>query len=296
VPTVTLVDLLAQQWGLHGASATPLGGGMNSRTWLVQHGGNTYVAKEVTARDLPSLTNGCAVASRLADAGLRTGRPVPTTDGSLVVPRPATALLEHVPGRELDGSTAEEQRWMADTLAAVHAAGDRTTGPPTREFFDWLAPDAPGVELQPWLASAIDEVRSQVDALRLTWSVLHTDPAPEAFLREDSTGVTGLIDWTGAQRGPVLYDVASAVMYLGGTESAAAFLSAYRAHGILGDDEAQHLDALRRFRWAVQGAYFARRIVEADLTGVPGQADNHRGLGDARSGLAELSLSRTSEP
>ena len=32
-----------------------------------------------------------------------------------------------------------------------------------------------------------------------------------------STGVTGLIDWAGACPGPLLYDVASAVMYLGGS-------------------------------------------------------------------------------
>src|SRR3546814_1110451 len=53
----------------------------------------------------------------------------------------------------------------------------------------------------------------------------------------DRTGVTGLIDWTGARRGPVLYDVASAVMYLGGPDSAAAFRMAYRTLGPLGDDE-----------------------------------------------------------
>ena len=50
-------------------------------------------------------------------------------------------------------------------------------------------------------------------------------------MHDDDTGVTGLIDWTGSTRGPVLYDVASTVMYLGGPERAAAFLAAYRGEG-----------------------------------------------------------------
>src|SRR4051794_31140817 len=168
---VSLPALLRQHWAMKGVVVTGLDGGMNSRTWRVRHGGNTYVAKEVPQRELPSLANGCAVAARLADAGLRTGRPVLTTNGELVVPDPAMALLELVPGRELDGASAEEQRWMAHTLAAVHAAGQITTGPATSHFFDWLTPDAPGVERVPWLASAIDEVRTEVDTLTLTWSV-----------------------------------------------------------------------------------------------------------------------------
>ena len=91
-------------------------------------------------------------------------------------------------------------------------------------------------------------------AADVTWSVLHTDPAPEAFIHNDGTGVTGLIDRTGARRGPVLYDVASTVTYLGGTESATAFLDAYRTHGSLGAQEMQHLDAFRQFREAIQGS------------------------------------------
>jgi hypothetical protein len=37
-----------------------------------------------------------------------------------------------------------------------------------------------------------------------------------------------------------------------------------------------------RFRWAVQADYFARCIVERDLTGVGGPAGNEKGLEDAR--------------
>ena len=100
--------------------------------------------------------------------------------------------------------------------------------------------------------------------------------------------MTGLIDWTGARRGPVLYDVASAVMYLGGTQHASAFLSTYLSQGPLSAEEMQHLDAFRRFREAVQGAYFAGRLATNDLTGGIKQADNEKGLNDARRRLDAL--------
>jgi homoserine kinase type II len=144
----------------------------------------------------------------------------------------------------------------------------------------------PGVEAHPWLGAAIAAVRDETDALTLTWSVLHTDPAPEAFIHDDKTGVTGLIDWAGARRGPVLYDVASAVMYLGGPQNASAFLRTYVARGPLPVEEMQHLDSFRRFREAVQGAYFSGRLATNDLTGGVEQADNEKGLTDARRRLS----------
>jgi homoserine kinase type II len=120
--------------------------------------------------------------------------------------------------------------------------------------------------------------------------VLHTDPAPEAFIHDDRSGVTGLVDWTGARRGPVLYDVASAVMYLGGSEHASAFLSTYLSRGPLSAEELEHLDAFRRFREAVQGAYFAGRLAANDLTGGIEKADNENGLADARRRLGALGI------
>ena len=79
-------------------------------------------------------------------------------------------------------------------------------------------------------------------------------------------------------------------MYLGGPDRATAFLTTYRTHGPLGADELQLLDAFRRLRWVVQAAYFAWRLAGRDLTGVADQADNDKGLNDARRGLAELGL------
>jgi homoserine kinase type II len=284
-------ELLHRFWGICPDDVKPLAGGMNSETWLVEHQGSTYVAKRVPPTEIAELVAGCEVAAALADAGFVTGRPVPTTDGRLVLTKHGVALLEHVPGRGLEGETDEEQRWIASTLAGVHAAGSPATGPSTAAFMsEWLSPQVPGVEAHRWLAPAIEAVRAETDPLTVTWSVLHTDPNPEAFRHNDGTGVTGLIDWAGARRGPVLYDVASAVMYLGGPEGATAFLNTYRAHGPLGSDDMQWLDAFRRFRWVVQAAYFAKRLAVRDLTGVADQADNEKGLNDARRGLTGLGL------
>ncbi|MFC7406880.1 phosphotransferase enzyme family protein [Georgenia alba] len=290
-----LAALLRHHWGMAGAAVGRLGGGMNSETWTVEHDGARYVAKSVPAHDRDGLVRGCAVAAALAEAGLVTGRPVPTVDGGFVPPETATALLEHVPGRELAGATEWEQREIAHTLGRVHRVGGPTVGRGTSGFFTWLTPQAPGVGDRPWLARAVRAVRAETDQAVLTWSVLHTDPAPEAFRRDPATGVTGLIDWTGAQRGPVLYDVASAVMYLGGPDRAASFLESYRELGLLGTDEWRRLDDLRRFRWIVQAVYFTGRLVSNDLTGVSDQADNERGLQDARRGLAELGVESTGD-
>lgn len=285
--------LLAERWGIT-AQALPLGGGMNSDTWLVEHEGSTFVAKHVPAGGTAGLAAGCEVAARLADAGFVTGRPVPGRDGRLVVTAPdgsGLALLEHVDGRELEGERAEEQVWIAEVLAGVHAATDPAPGPATATFaVDWLAPDAPGVEEHGWLVAAIAGVRAETDALALTWAVLHADPAPEAFVHDDATGVTGLIDWAGSTRGPVLYDVASAVMYLGGSEHATAFLDAYGARSPLADGEIEHLDAFRRLREVVQGVYFAGRLAADDLTGGIEREDNEQGLCDARRRLSALGV------
>lgn len=53
-----LQEALATFWGIEGARITPLTGGMNSRTWSVEHQGSTYVAKSVPATALADLAAG----------------------------------------------------------------------------------------------------------------------------------------------------------------------------------------------------------------------------------------------
>ena len=267
-----------------------LHGGMNSETWLVEHEGGAYVAKSVAPDGVADLLAGAEAAKALAETGFTTGRPVPTLNGDVLALDAGLALLEYVTGRELQGESEDEQHWIARTLAGVHSASRPTAGQRMSTFgVDWLSPAAPGVSDHPWLVAAIHAVREETDGLPLTWSLVHTDPAPEAFIHDDRTGVTGLIDWAGARRGPILYDVASAVMYLGGRKHASTFLSNYEAEGPLADGELAHFDALSRFREVVQGVYFAGRLATNDLTGGIDAAENEKGLGDARRRLEALS-------
>lgn len=285
-----LPPLLADLWDIERADVRPLGGGMNSATCLVTTAtGDRLVAK--WASDVESLEAGCSAAAALGASGVVTGEPVsPRTGGrTTTVADGALALLHHVPGRELTGETVHEQRLIGTTLATVHAAGgpELHTGP----FMDeWVSPADEVLGVANWLPAALAEVRREYDALPpLTWSRLHTDPTPEAFIHDDDTGVTGLIDWGGSCRGPVLYDVASAVMYLGGLDQSEPFLSSYGEHGPLDEAELTRIDSFRRFRWAIQASYYAGRIVADDQTGIRDDPEHNRdSLARARRGIDEV--------
>ena len=125
-----------------------------------------------------------------------------------------------------------------------------------------------------------------MDPASLTWGLLHSDQAPEHFRLDPSSGRCGVIDWSIALEGPLLYDLASAVMYVGGQDHAGPLIEAYLRHRVVPSAETDRaLPALLRFRWAVQADYFARRIANHDLTGITGPADNEKGLEDARRRL-----------
>ncbi|TVY99010.1 hypothetical protein EAS64_42415 [Trebonia kvetii] len=92
-----------------------------------------------------------------------------------------------------------------------------------------------------------------------------------------------------ALHGPLLYDVASAAMYLGGIGSAGPMIDAYRAVGPLTEAQlAEGLPVLLRFRWPLEAEYFAWRITENDLTGISGPEENEKGLEDARCALLNV--------
>jgi homoserine kinase type II len=129
---------------------------------------------------------------------------------------------------------------------------------------------------------ALNGVRELASTAELTWAGLHGDPAPEAFLRQPD-GEIALIDWGSFMTGPVLYDVASAVMYVGHEEHV---INAYLAElPDLAGEIPSGLPALLRFRHAVQAAYFAWRIATDVQTGVTPDNDNAKGLSDARRWL-----------
>jgi Ser/Thr protein kinase RdoA (MazF antagonist) len=211
---------------------------------------------------------------------------VPARDGRTVVTAGGAplALLTWVPGEPLD---AGDQTLIGATLAAVHHGLESFDLPAARRFH-WIDADAPHLGVRPWVRPAVAAaVRAYARLGPLTWGLLHTDPAPDAFRYDRETGVCGVIDWSVGLSGPLLYDLASAAMYVGGLDPAGRLIDAYLRAGPLTADEVRRgLATMLRFRLAVQADYFARRIVADDLTGVESPADNDKGLSHAQRHLA----------
>jgi homoserine kinase type II len=289
-----LVSALRRYWGLEGARVTVHNGGMGSQTWFVDLGGRRWVAKAVAPGSGVQFAGGMAIAQRLEQAGIPAGAPFPGAGGELVVRAGDDwlALLTWVPGRPLTGQDDAEQALIGATLARVHwaLAGYQVD---RADRFHWVDPDAEYLSLRPWLRPAITAALQALDAARpdsMRWGLLHADPAPDAFRLDPSAGRCGVIDWSYALDGPLLYDLASAVMYVGGPGHAQQLIRAYLDGGTLGPAEVERgLAPMLRFRWAVQANYFAWRIAENDLTGISGPEENETGLEDARRALGALS-------
>ena len=281
---------LADDWGLPDAAVEAHHGGMGSATWLVSQDGRRWVAKAVVPGLRVQFAGGLSVATMLDAAGIPAGAPVPTQDGRSVVDVGAgsVALLTWVGGEPLTGAGARDQRVIGETLVTVHQAlqGASVTG---AQRFHWVRPQAEHLALRPWIRPAVTAAVAALDRLdpsSLTWGLLHADPAPEHFRLDPSTGRCGLIDWSVALEGPLLYDLASAVMYVGGPDNGGHLVEAYLRRAVVPSAEVERaLPVLLRFRWAVQADYFAQRIVNHDLTGITGPAENEKGRDDARRWL-----------
>lgn len=282
---------LSREWGLNDAEVAPHHGGMNSQTWFVSSGSDRYVAKAVPLSAHQRFVSGLAVAAMVQEAGIPSGAAVPTRDG-----RPFTqveghtlALLAFVNGSGLAGTDETEQRLIGSTLARVHAVLIGGTVPGA-DRFHWLKPEGAHLGIRDWVRPAIERALEEWERLppgSLTWGLLHTDPAPEAFLFDRHTGVCGLIDWDTGMDGPLMYDLASAVMYVGGPAHAGALIDTYLEQAVLDRAEVERtLRPMLRLRWAVQADYFARRLSTNDMTGIENPRENELGLEDARKGLA----------
>jgi Ser/Thr protein kinase RdoA (MazF antagonist) len=259
----------ARDWLGEGVTLTPLAA-MNSSTWLVTAESERYALKIAGLGDAPGLR----VATWLNDHGLRTGAPVRTE----VVGERLVALLEFVDGRSL-GTADDDVTLVGETLGRAHGLLVEAPVPAGLDRWPWAWLD-PAVIDEPDLRDAAARAIGEAERIAptTTHGVLHGDPAPEAFLASDA-GVA-LIDWGAACHGPLLFDLASALMYAG-----PGVLVAYGRTGPLGADELALVPVYLAFRWALQACYFAGRRRRGDLTGIAGEEDNDKGLADARRGL-----------
>jgi len=263
---------------MNAARIDVLTGGMGSETWLAVGDGTLVVVKSVGPGD-GAFEPGLELALRLSEAGFVTGRPRASVGGRLVerVDGRQVGVLEFVDGVPL---TAADAWAVGDMLGRVH--GVSVTAPGVVEewlhlvtqFDEWL-------DLEEWIRPAINGALEGVRRLGpVSWAWLHGDPAPEAFLRQRD-GEVGLIDWGAAMRGPVLYDVASAVMYVGSTPEHVV-PACLNQRPEVADELAAGLDAFLQLRYAVQAGYFAWRCSADIRTGITDPAENRKGLTDAR--------------
>ncbi|HEX8346334.1 MAG TPA: phosphotransferase [Actinoplanes sp.] len=281
-----LREHLADTWGLTKATVEVHNGGMNSATWFVSEGAERWVAKAVVPASRRSFTAGLTVAAALDDAGIPAGKPVATRLGDVVadVDGIPLALLTWVPGEELSGTDPGDQSLIGVTLARAHRSL-RDLSVPSAERFHWVDPQREHLSIRPWVREAVVAAVTAYDHLdprTLSWGLLHTDPAPEAFRFDRARGACGLIDWGTAMTGPLMYDLASAVMYAGGPDRAGSLIGSYLEQEVVPRAEVERaMSVMLRFRWAVQADYFARRIATDDLTGIDSAAGNEEGLAHA---------------
>lgn len=289
---------LRDQWHLRPVGVVEMPAGWLSRAWAVRDGGELFVARLVDGVARQPFEAGLAAAMHLREGGIVIGEPVRTLAGSLTAAAPAGAigLVRRVPGDLLVGADPVDQQWWGDRLGAAHRALADFAHRGLRRWH-WLHPDAMHLAVEPWLRPAVADAVAAMTRLtvadRLTYGVLHGDPAPEAFVVDGRTGRTGLIDWGPCGTGPLVYDLAAAVAYAGGPGSAGDLIDAYVATGVVGRDEVDAaLPVLLRFRWAVQADWYARRLaVGAAARDAQPPADVPRparatGLDTDRAGLA----------
>jgi Ser/Thr protein kinase RdoA (MazF antagonist) len=260
-----LQSTLRDQWHLVPTELSPLPIGLLSPGWAATAGDDRYVVRVAEPAARQALEAGLAAADRLRDRGIAAGEPVRTLGGTLTVQTPtaAIAVLRRAPGRILDGRDPVDQQWWGDRLGAVHRALQGFAHPGLGRW-NVLDPHAPHLAVEPWLRTAVTDAITAATRLtvtdRLTYGVLHGDPASAGFVVDPGTGRAGLLDCGASGVGPLVYDVAAAVVYAGGVAHAGELLDGYLAAGPVGRDELDAaLPVLLRLRWAVQADRAARR-------------------------------------
>ncbi|MEV6630739.1 phosphotransferase [Actinoplanes sp. NPDC051470] len=287
-----LRSLLRDHWHLAPSRITALEWGQMSCAWEVLAGDERYVCRLVDDYAARPVEAGLAAAEHLRDWGIAVGAPVRTLAGALTATTSTGVLsVSHrVPGRSLAGCDPVDQQWWGDRLGAMHRVLQRFHHPGLRAW-QLIDLDAPHLGVEPWLRPAVtDAVNAAVRLTvtdRLTYGVLHGDPAPAGFVVDPDTGRAGLFTCGASGTGPLAYDVAAAVVYAGGPPAAAEFLDGYLAAGPVHRDEVEAaLPVLIRFRWAVQADWSARQLAGGGAC----PAEARQALATAREALESPGL------
>jgi len=289
-----LRSTLRAQWHLGALEIAKLPGGLLSQAWEVTAAEERYLARLSSTTARPAVEAGLAAAEHLRSRGVAAGEPVRTLGGALTTETPAgtLAVSRRVAGRTLRGGDPVDQQWWGDRLGAVHRELADFTHPGLRRW-NLLDPNAPHLWIEPWLritvAAAVTAATRLTATDRLTYGVLHGDPAPEDFVVDPATGRAGVLDCGASGTGPLVLDVAAAVVYAGGPEAAAELLDGYLAAGPVRRDELDAvLPVLLRYRWAVLADWSARRLAADAGTPNACRAEVREELNRARAALESM--------
>ncbi len=284
-------------WPVTVRSITPLSGGWNSATWLVEAPTGRYVAKLVDHLDAQGLVAGLRLAEFASARGLACGAPVRTAQGEYTAPFAdgVLALLSYVPGTHPDVSVPEQVRRAGQVLGRAHqvlAGYPAGTDPRYRWPWEWvprcLDTIAMPAEVNAAGRTAWEEIVRTVDEQELSISLIHADPGPEAFLLSaEGTEHDAIIDWTTTLRGPLLYDLASFAVV---TKQAGPQIADWLTEGYLREQprlaaELPYLSTMIRARWLANAVYFASRIERGITRGSDSPTANDDGLAAAFEGL-----------
>ena len=299
-----LRSTLRVQWHLGALEIAELPGGLLSQAWEVTAAEERYLARLSATAARPAVEAGLAAAEHLRLRGIAAGEPVRTLCGALTIETTAgtLAVVRRVAGRTLRGGDPVDQQWWGDRLGAVHRELQDFAHPGLRRW-NLLDPDAPHLGIEPWLRTAVAAAVTGATRLtvtdRLTYGVLHGDPAPEDFVVDPATGRAGVLDCGASGTGPLVLDVAAAVVYAGGPDAAAELLDGYLAAAPVRQDELDAaLPVLLRYRWAVLADWSARRLAagtaNASVTG--GTCGSSACRADIREALSRARVALESRP
>ncbi|MDG6102447.1 phosphotransferase [Dactylosporangium aurantiacum] len=226
-----------------------------------------FVAKWAPATARRGFEAGLCAAEHVEASGLCAGRPVRAADGALTTQAGdgVLALLRLVPGRPLHADDPLDQHWWGGALGAAHRCLRRFVHPDLAKFQAAPVPvAAPHLAMEPWLGPAVSETAAAVRRImvtdQLTYGVRHGAPAAGRFRLDTGTGRVGLIGWSAAGTGPLLYDLAHAVLCAGGTGTDTLVEAYVRAGPVPADECRAVLPAMLALCAAARAAAVAARI------------------------------------
>jgi homoserine kinase type II len=244
---------LRTSWQVQPGECVPLA----ERMWRVVVGPSVYLATHLPDGQRAQFEAGLRAAEQLEAAGIGAGEPVRAADGAFTVGvgGGVLALMRWVPGRPLRADDPIDQQWWGDSLATVHRVLRRYTHPALGKFYS-VRPEARHLDVAAWLRPAVQAALTAVKKLcvtdQLTYGVLHGEPAADRFRLDPDTGRVGLVGWGRAGSGPLVYDMAAAVLFAGGPDTAGDLVDGYVSAGTVSREECDAaLPTMLRYRSAV---------------------------------------------